>query len=125
MAKVAKRIQKSREGIDPTKLIALSDAISLVKERAKTVVELADQLAFVFQARPIVLLDKAQGLLTDDTRARLRDGRRVPDEPGGVTGVPYGRHEGELEARRAALHSTAISSPWIGRFRTPVVSQVS
>ena len=34
MAKVAKRIQKSREGIDPTKLIALSDAISLVKERA-------------------------------------------------------------------------------------------
>ena len=34
MAKVAKRIQKSREGIDPTKLIALSDAIVLVKERA-------------------------------------------------------------------------------------------
>ena len=34
MAKVAKRIQKSREGIDPTKLIALSDAIALVKERA-------------------------------------------------------------------------------------------
>jgi large subunit ribosomal protein L1 len=34
MAKVAKRIQKVREGIDPTKLIALSDAISLVKDRA-------------------------------------------------------------------------------------------
>ena len=34
MAKLAKRIQKTREGIDPTKLVALNDAISLVKERA-------------------------------------------------------------------------------------------
>ena len=34
MAKIAKRIQKIREGIDPTKLVALSDAIALVKERA-------------------------------------------------------------------------------------------
>ncbi len=34
MAKVAKRLQKIREGIDPTKLIALSDAVSAVKERA-------------------------------------------------------------------------------------------
>ena len=31
MAKIAKRIQKIREGIDPTKLVALSDAIVLVK----------------------------------------------------------------------------------------------
>ncbi|MGQ3294518.1 MAG: 50S ribosomal protein L1, partial [Shinella sp.] len=34
MAKIAKRLQKIREGIDPTKLVALSDAIALVKERA-------------------------------------------------------------------------------------------
>ena len=34
MAKIAKRIQKIREGIDPTKLVALGDAIALVKERA-------------------------------------------------------------------------------------------
>jgi large subunit ribosomal protein L1 len=34
MAKIAKRIQKIREGIDPTKLVALTDAITLVKERA-------------------------------------------------------------------------------------------
>ncbi len=34
MAKIAKRLQKIREGIDPTKLVALSDAINLVKERA-------------------------------------------------------------------------------------------
>ena len=34
MAKLAKRIQKIREGVDPTKLVALTDAISMVKERA-------------------------------------------------------------------------------------------
>src|SRR6188768_2718667 len=31
---VAKRIQKTREGVDPTKLYALSLAIGMVKERA-------------------------------------------------------------------------------------------
>ena len=34
MAKVAKRIQKIREGVDPNKLYVLTDAISMVKERA-------------------------------------------------------------------------------------------
>ena len=34
MAKLAKRVQKIREGIDPTKLVALSEAITLVKARA-------------------------------------------------------------------------------------------
>ena len=34
MAKLAKRIQKIREGVDPNKLYGLTDAISMVKERA-------------------------------------------------------------------------------------------
>jgi large subunit ribosomal protein L1 len=34
MAKLAKRIQKTREGVDPTKLYALTLAIGMVKERA-------------------------------------------------------------------------------------------
>ena len=46
-------------------------AIPLIKERAKTIVELADQLTFLFRARPIVLDDKARGQLTDETRVRL------------------------------------------------------
>jgi len=46
-------------------------AIPLVKERAKTIVELADQLAFLYRPRPLTLDDKALGLLTDETRARL------------------------------------------------------
>lgn len=34
MAKVAKRIQKSREGLDADKLYSLADAVALLKERA-------------------------------------------------------------------------------------------
>ncbi|MGN6551699.1 MAG: 50S ribosomal protein L1 [Pararhizobium sp.] len=34
MAKIAKRIQKVREGIDPAKLYALNEAVSLIKARA-------------------------------------------------------------------------------------------
>jgi large subunit ribosomal protein L1 len=35
MAKIAKRVAKSREGIDPTRPISLEEAVKLVKERAK------------------------------------------------------------------------------------------
>ncbi|KQS69114.1 50S ribosomal protein L1 [Rhizobium sp. Leaf371] len=34
MVKLAKRVQKTREGVDPTKIYSLSDAIGMVKERA-------------------------------------------------------------------------------------------
>ena len=34
MAKLAKRVQKTREGVDPTKIYGLSEAIGMVKERA-------------------------------------------------------------------------------------------
>lgn len=34
MAKIAKRIQKVREGVDPAKLYDLSDAVAMLKERA-------------------------------------------------------------------------------------------
>ena len=35
MAKIAKRVAKSREGIDPNKAYALSDALKLLKDRSK------------------------------------------------------------------------------------------
>jgi glutamyl-tRNA synthetase len=60
------------EPLDDARRAQALRTIPLVKERAKTIVELADQLVFVFQARPIVLSEKALGLLTDETRDRLR-----------------------------------------------------
>jgi glutamyl-tRNA synthetase len=51
--------------------IALARAIPLVKEGAKTVLELADLTLFVLKTRPLALDPKTLGLLTDETRARL------------------------------------------------------
>ncbi len=52
-------------------IAALAPAIGLVKDRAKTTLELADQLGFVLATRPLTLDDKARGLMTEETVARL------------------------------------------------------
>ena len=49
----------------------LARAIPLVKEGAKTLLELADLTLFVLKTRPLTLDPKTMGLLNDDTRARL------------------------------------------------------
>jgi glutamyl-tRNA synthetase len=46
-------------------------AVPFVKTRAKTVVELADQLAFALKRRPLGLDAKTAGLLGEETRQRL------------------------------------------------------
>ncbi len=68
---VAEVFARRDEPLDAARREAALRTIPLVKERAKTIVELADQLAFVFRPRPIVIEEKAKGLLTDETRARL------------------------------------------------------
>jgi glutamyl-tRNA synthetase len=65
---VAEVLAKRGETADKEKLLA---ALPFVKERAKTILELADQLAFAQKVRPIALDDKTQGLLTDETSGRL------------------------------------------------------
>jgi glutamyl-tRNA synthetase len=50
---------------------ALAPAIAHLKERAQTIPQLADQLAFVLAARPVALDDKARGLLAGEALERL------------------------------------------------------
>jgi len=61
----------------------LRHAMPLLQDRGKTVLELADQMAFVIAQRPLVLDEKATKGLTEETVARLsrlRDRLRVtPD----------------------------------------------
>jgi glutamyl-tRNA synthetase len=52
-------------------LPALERAIPLVKEGAKTVLDLADLTLFTLKDRPLALDDKTLGLLSEETRARL------------------------------------------------------
>jgi glutamyl-tRNA synthetase len=50
----------------------LARTIPLVKEGAKTTLELADLTLFALKPRPIQLADKAKALLTEEVQARLR-----------------------------------------------------
>jgi glutamyl-tRNA synthetase len=52
-------------------LVILERAIPLVRDGAKTLLELADATLFVLKARPLVLPEKALGQLTDEVRERL------------------------------------------------------
>jgi glutamyl-tRNA synthetase len=59
----------------------LARTIPLVRDGAKTLLELADATVFVLRERPLELPEKQQGLLTDESRgrlARLRD--RLADQ---------------------------------------------
>lgn len=49
----------------------LERTIPLVRDGAKTLLDLADSTVFVLTQRPLVLPEKALGQLTDETRARL------------------------------------------------------
>jgi glutamyl-tRNA synthetase len=56
----------------PDVLARLKAAIPVVKDGAKTVVELAELTVFALKTRPLVLDDRTQGLLTDETRGRMQ-----------------------------------------------------
>ena len=63
---VAKRIGPNADEV------LLTDAMPVLKTRARDVLELADGAAFLFKARPLEMDEKAHALLTDDSRALLR-----------------------------------------------------
>lgn len=52
-------------------LPVLERTIPLVRDGAKTLLDLADSTVFVLKTRPLELPEKAQSLLTDEARARL------------------------------------------------------
>jgi glutamyl-tRNA synthetase len=72
LAGLVKEVLKSRNADYPRDLAArLSRAIPLVKEGAKTIVELTDLAAFALRPRPVVLDDKDLKHFGPETKARL------------------------------------------------------
>nr|WP_321456927.1 glutamate--tRNA ligase [uncultured Cohaesibacter sp.] len=57
--------------IDDAKKAQIMVAMPSVKERAKTLLELKDGLAFLFDKRPLAMEEKAAKHLTDETKAML------------------------------------------------------
>jgi glutamyl-tRNA synthetase len=66
---VAPRIGAAAEG--PEALALLTQAMPVLKPRARDLDELADGAAFLFAQRPLALSEKAAALLDDDARALL------------------------------------------------------
>ena len=72
LAELVVEVLRSRETHLPRDYAdRLARAIPLVKEGAKTMLELADLTLFALAPRPIALDAKSQGLLTEEVRARL------------------------------------------------------
>jgi glutamyl-tRNA synthetase len=59
--------------LNPAMKAKLLDAMSGLKERAKTLIELIDSAGYLWAGRPLALDHKAEALLTDDARALLGD----------------------------------------------------
>ncbi|CAN7234324.1 glutamate--tRNA ligase [Phenylobacterium sp. LjRoot225] len=74
-------IHKSRDWkLREADLPVLERTVPLVRDGAKTTLELADATVFVLRQRPLELPEKAQALLTEETRARLSRLRHVLTE---------------------------------------------
>jgi glutamyl-tRNA synthetase len=72
LADDARLAQLAAERIGPAANVALlTEAMPVLKMRARDVIELADGAAFLFKQRPLALTEQAQALLTDDAKALL------------------------------------------------------
>ncbi|MBX3480946.1 MAG: glutamate--tRNA ligase [Caulobacter sp.] len=69
---VAEVYARRDETLSALHVARLASAIGLLKDRGKTLLELADQCAFLFHQRPVLIDEKTKSLLTDETQARLR-----------------------------------------------------
>ena len=70
-ARVAQRLSLQMGELDEAGLTLLTEAMPVLKVRAADLIELANGAQFLFAQRPLVLDEKAAGLLTDDARALL------------------------------------------------------
>jgi glutamyl-tRNA synthetase len=72
LAALVAQIHRSRDWpLREADLPLLEHTVPLVRDGAKTLLELADATVFVLEKRPLELPDKIRSLLTDETRARL------------------------------------------------------
>ena len=72
LATLVQRVRADRsDAVMGTDLPRLIQAMPMIKDRADTLLALADQAAFALLNRPVAISEKAAGQLTDESRARL------------------------------------------------------
>jgi glutamyl-tRNA synthetase len=71
-ALVAEVFARRGSPLSELQIARLTDAMPGLKDRGKTLLELADQSLFLFAQRPVSIDEKTRALLTDETAVRLR-----------------------------------------------------
>ncbi|HET6520289.1 MAG TPA: glutamate--tRNA ligase [Geminicoccaceae bacterium] len=120
-AMVAERLAAEGFAVDAAKRRRLEAAVGELKERAKTLVDLAESARFLVAPRPIALNPQAAGLLNEDARRRLAGLAPVLDgvepwEPAALEAAVRGHAEEEglglgrlAQPLRAALTGSTAS----------------
>ncbi|HRE43703.1 MAG TPA: glutamate--tRNA ligase [Terricaulis sp.] len=106
-ALLSAEIEKSRT-LDAAQRALLARAAPLLKKRAKTVLELAEQAQFLLATRPLALDARAQSLMKDDFKQRLK---RLHDQ---LAAQPDWEHAALASALKAFATQEGVGLGQIG-----------
>jgi len=116
------------ERLDDDRRAQLRAAMPGLKERAKTLVELADGAAFLFAERPLALDDKAAGLVAGPAKDILRGARAALEGVVGAWDAPLTEAAIRKLAEEKGLKLGAVAQPLraalTGRSTSPGVFDV-
>jgi glutamyl-tRNA synthetase len=114
--------------LDDNRRAQLSAAMPGLKERAKTLVELAEGAAFLFAERPLVLDEKASGLVAGPAKEILRGAKAALEGIGGKWDAPSAEQAIRRFAEEKGLKLGAVAQPLraalTGRSTSPGVFDV-
>jgi glutamyl-tRNA synthetase len=68
---VSEALKRRGQTVPPRVVPRMAELIGMLKEGAKTVLDIADALTFVLNERPLTLDDRTRGMLTPEVTARL------------------------------------------------------
>ncbi len=96
LAALVQRVRTDRgEAVSDADRPRLVQAIPMIKDRADTLISLADQAAFALLTRPVAIAEKPAAQLTDEARARLS---RLAERLGGIEAWDAALLDAELKA---------------------------
>src|SRR5262249_31762863 len=94
--------------LSPETWARVEAALPVLKKRAKTIAELADQAFFLIAKRPLALDAKAQSLIKDDFKDRLR---RLSDR---LAAEPHWKHDALADALKTFATEEGVGLGQIG-----------
>lgn len=105
---VVARVSKDGVIVTPELVAKLTKAMPFLKDRAKTIVDLTDQCAFILDTRPLVFDEKADKTLASEARERIGRACRA------LAQIEFWRHEDIKDAISAFATSEGVGFGKVG-----------